>query len=161
MLEGFSSTLNGTADSIGSLISNMDNNLIAFLKRIPNNPDIAKFITTYDTCKAELIADKNKILNVASRIKSIFSSSKEAADAADDLGEQIKRLNFNAIPDNSQIDLKNTGQRANGDQIKIRAILEKPAVAGAQPERKVIERRSFKVQQIGLYSRVRTPALIS
>jgi len=161
LLEGFNNNLNSTADSIESLITTMDGKLMGVLKSLPSNPEIAVFITTFDSCKVELNADKDKILNIVHRLSSLFGHSKKAADSAGDLGDQIKRLSYDAIPTDSQFDLKGTGQRANGDQIRIRAILEEPAKAGAQPLRKTIEIKSFKVQQIGLYSRVRPLLLLA
>lgn len=161
LLEGFSSNLSSTSDSIESLVASMNNDLIDLLKGLPSNPEVSIFITTYDTCKAELLADKNKILNVIHRVSALFSQSKKAAESAGDLSDKVKRLSFSDIPSDSQIDLRNTGQRANGDDIKIRAILEQPASDGTPPVRKTIARMNFKVQQIGLYSRVKPLLLLA
>jgi len=161
LLQGFSSDLNSTADSIESLINTMDSRLIGVLKALPQNPIVADFIATYDTCKVELMSDRDKILNAVHRVSALLSNSKNAAESAGDLSDKVKRLSFDDIPESSQIDLRSTGQRANGDEINISAILEMPATSGGDLKRKVIERRSFKVQQIGLYSRVRPLLLLA
>ncbi len=159
LLERFSGQLLNTADSIEALVSTVDNKLIARLREIPSDPQVSAFITTFDSCKVRLQADKNQILTIAGRLSALFGHTKKAAQASTSLSEQVRRLSFDAIPNESYVDLRNTGARSNGDQMKIRAILEE--VTTGTPARKIIEQRIFTLQQIGMYSTLKPMMLLA
>lgn len=161
LLENFSSSLSLTVKNIADLIESMDGKLLALLKDLPANPEISAYIKTFEDCKANLEADRNKILNIINRLSTLFGSSNQAANSASGLSDKVRRLSFDAIPKESFIDLRNTGQRTNGDQINIRAVLEQPGAAGQPAVRKIIEQRVFKVQQIGMYSTIKPMLLLA
>jgi hypothetical protein len=162
LLEGFNSRLQGTVDSIKTLISSVDNNLIAMLKsEVPQDTQITAFITTFNSCKQSLLADRSKLLDITGRLSLLFGNSKRAAKASSGLSDQVRRLSFDAIPDESFIDLRNSGPRTNGDQLKIRAILEAASDDNTKPIRKTIDQRMFTLQQIGMYSILKPMMLLA
>lgn len=162
LLEGFNSRLQGTVDSIKTLISSVDNNLIAMLKsEVPQDTQITAFITTFNSCKQSLLADRSKLLDITGRLSLLFGNSKRAAKASSVLSDQVRRLSFDAIPDESFIDLRNSGPRTNGDQLKIRAILEAASDGNTKPIRKTIDQRMFTLQQIGMYSILKPMMLLA
>ena len=161
LLQRFSASLLGTADSIESLVLGIDDKLIKLLEEVPSDPKIQAFRTTYESCREKLQADKNKIMNIAGRLSTMFGNSKGAARAAAKLDEKVKRLSYDEIPEKVRVNLDNTGRRANGDVMIIRAILEAPGVGGAPPVSKIIDERNFKLQQIGMYSIIKPMLLLA
>lgn len=160
LLEGFSQQLNATVTDIEALISGIDDRLLNRLKTLPQTPEIQSLVATYTGCKKDLQKDREMILTITRRLKNLFASGSASAKFSLQLGDDLRRLSYDTVPEQSYIDLQSTGQRKNGDQMKIVATLEDSTATGTAA-RKVIDTRLFKLQQIGLYSVIKPMLLLA
>ncbi|PSR09733.1 MAG: hypothetical protein DA408_10010 [Bacteroidetes bacterium] len=159
LLEGFSGQLNSTATSIQTLVSNIDDRLLTRLQGLTEAPELQNFVSTYEGCKADLAHDRDVLLGVGMRLRTLFSSGQSSAKFSMELGEDIRRLSYDAVPAESYIDLQGTGNRANGDQMKVIATLEEGS--GDDAVRVNVDTRIFSLQQIGMYSVIKPMLLLA
>lgn len=159
MLTGLNANLNSTASAIDSLLKSMDEDVLKVLDQFKTSPTVQKYIGTYTDCKQKLLSDKNKLIEISKRFSNLIKSGDKASDAAIGIDEKVKRLNFDAIPAESKIDLTYSGNRQNGDEITITASLEKEVDGDVQT--KTLGETQFSLQQIGLYSVVKPLLLLA
>lgn len=157
LLIGFDKNLNETIDSIGSLLETMDDELLKILNEL-SDPVAKELEGSYQACKDKLEKDRDNLLEIVKTLKFLFKDARDLAKSAEIISEKINRLPINLIPQESFIDLTQTGERRNGDRIVVKAILERTDGDG-KIRRKIIEQIIFTVQQIGLHSVVK-PALV-
>jgi hypothetical protein len=117
-------------------------------------PSLNVFVDDYRNCKQKLI----NVREILAQIIFIVRNIKKASESTIELGEKVKRLPPDMIPDSSFFDLTETGERHDGDKIILRAVLEKE-VENGNKIRKTLEERFFLVYQVGLHSIVK-PSLI-
>ncbi len=71
------------------------------------------------------------------------------------VGDEVKTFTLDNLPDVGFINLKGTGNRANGDELVLEMVLRIPSEKEGLPEQKfVLEQRSFYMQLIGARSEV-------
>ncbi len=133
-------------------------NLKAFVKDNQNALAANQNFEDLTSCISTVKKNLENLQKVA-YLSSSFQSFNQTNESLDWLSDKLKRLNYDAVPRESFIDLRITGQRENGDQIKIEAFLEKKTQDRDDVIRKRIDWRIFKLQQIGLYS-VMKPLLL-
>ncbi len=68
--------------------------------------------------------------------------------------ENVNRFFIEDIPESTELDLRYTGQRFAGDEIYLKATLEKKTETDQKPESVEIEHRTFTMFQIGLHSQL-------
>ena len=159
VLENFSGELNNTAQNIDGFLQVMDNRLMMSFSTLRADTNVVRLENVYDNCRAQLDHDRRAILGVVQKLGGLFKSAHKSSNTADRLGPKIKRLNYDAVPKESWVDLRNTGRRKNGDEVRITASLEQ--IVGNDTLRTTIQRTSFKVQQIGVYSVVKPMLLLA
>ncbi len=68
--------------------------------------------------------------------------------------DKVKFMLMEDIPDDTEIDLRNTGQRSAGDEIHFKATIENKSEENQTPINIELERRSCTMFQIGLHSQL-------
>ena len=145
--------VDGTINELNSIFNALDTATVKGLGQL-NMPSLNIFVDNYQNCKQNLI-DVREIL---AKIIFIVQHIKKASESAMELGDKVKQLPPDMIPDSSFFDLTRTGERHNGDKIILRAVIEKEVENGKKIG-KILEERFFIVYQIGLHSIVK-PSLI-
>lgn len=153
LLIKFNDDLASTTKRINSLVTDLDKGLKEILDSVPGAPAVVKLNDLFNGCKVKLIAD----IDLLSSFTKVLKGAQQTVDIAGDISDKVKRLGYNAIPDESYIDLTLTGFRENGDKVIIKAIVAQEI--NGEEVTKVIDQRRFIVQQIGGYSIVK-PVLI-
>ncbi len=161
LLDEVSRKIARSADSIQLLLSMLEQDIIGILDvRTAAEPMIKSAMSTFTDCKEKLQQDLDNLHKIRRNILNTFSAARATAQAGHIIGDKVRRLPVDLIPEESIIDLRQTGMRTNGDQISIRAtlILEEN---GQETGRKRLEEVLFNLQQVGLYSIVKPMLLLA
>jgi len=129
---------------IGSLLPKMvvNSNLTSKVQ-----PLIAQFNTCYTTLKGDV--DQLKI-----GIELLFNKQ-ENYIANKTIGDEVIAFSLDNLPQAGFVNLKGTGQRANGDQLLLEVILRIPSKEKGIPEQHItLEEREFDMHLIGVRSEV-------
>ncbi len=161
MLDDISRKIARSADSIQLLLSLMEQDLLSALDvKAAAEPVVQNTLRTFADCKDNLQQDLDNLYKIRRNLLNAFAGARTAAQAGHIIGDKVRRLPVDLIPDESVIDLRQTGMRTNGDQVSIRAtlILEEN---GREIGKKRLEEVMFNLQQVGLYSIVKPMLLLA
>ena len=110
-------------------------------------PLIAQFNSCYTTLKSD-------IEQVKIGIELLFNKQ-ENYIANKTIGDEVIAFSVDNLPQSGFVNLKGTGQRANGDQLVLEVILRIPSQEKGVPEQHItLEEREFDMQLIGARSEV-------
>ena len=133
-------------DKIDSLASKLP------LEITGSNQSIVKFISEISTCKTLLKADidnANRILEITERF---LRPSQIVANTGLDLSKDVFSYGIQDLPQFGYINLKNTGKRANLDQLEIQLTIRTPEDSIRRKPGVIIEKHILTLQQISVYS---------
>ncbi len=158
LLETFNRNLGTTIDSLGVLLQLLDEDLLQSLDLGPaTEPIVQRAISSLVACRDNLAQDLSNLRKIRHTFTHMIGGARMAAQSAEIIGNEVRRLPIDLVPAESFIDLRYAGPRANGDQVVIKAILERED--GGKKQQKPMDQRLFTLQQIGLYSIVK-PMLV-
>lgn len=161
LLDDVSRKIARSADSIQLLLSMLEQDIAGILDvRAAADPVVKSAMATFTDCKEKLQQDLDNLHKIRRNLLNAFGGARAAAQAGHIVGDKVRRLPVDLIPEESTIDLRQTGMRANGDQVSIRAtlILEEN---GRETGKKRLEEIMFNLQQVGLYSIVKPMLLLA
>ncbi|NUN99009.1 MAG: hypothetical protein HUU01_00180 [Saprospiraceae bacterium] len=139
----------------------------------PGAADLDNLVGAYDNYVTSVNQDIAEIKGLFSTIRSILDPFKKAYLANEDFSDQVRRLTAGSIPASGLIELKYIGERKAGDEILIKAVLERGKKEGNRNfEQKVLLRRYVTMSRIAVhvkmsgsvilanpYNRASTPAI--
>lgn len=161
LLDDVSRKIARSADSIQLLLNMLEQDIAGILDvRAAADPVVKSAMATFTDCKEKLQQDLDNLHKIRRNLLNAFGGARAAAQAGHIVGDKVRRLPVDLIPEESTIDLRQTGMRANGDQVSIRAtlILEEN---GRETGKKRLEEIMFNLQQVGLYSIVKPMLLLA
>lgn len=113
--------------------------------------EIQPLIDLFNTCFTDLKADFEKIKNGIT----LLLNKQENYLANKVIGDEVIAFSLDNLPDKGFVNLKGTGQRANGDALLLEMILRIPSKTKGVPEQFItLEQREFVMQLIGARSEV-------
>ncbi|MEI6408362.1 MAG: hypothetical protein WCR52_03170 [Bacteroidota bacterium] len=134
------------------------------LDNLPNvakaTPQVQQILALKDSCYARFMRDFNQVNSIYEALKSAFGGGDAEARFNNAISDQVKRLSFNDIPQETTIDLTQTGNRKNGDQLILQAFLQMNN-AGADLKPQQIFRQEITLQQIAMYSEVKVNMILA
>lgn len=101
-----------------------------------------------EKCKASLDTDFKEIQYW------LGLSVPEQSKINSELTEKVKSFLLEDIPESTEVDLRNTGQRSAGDEIHLKAFIEQKADKDEKSVPRELEHRSFTMFQIGLHTQL-------
>ncbi len=117
-----------------------------------SNQEILNLMTKISTCKTLLLEDSEKVEKIISITSDILEPFKNTAIIGNEIGNEVYKFSINELPDIGYIDFKYTGKRNNKDNLIIRVSIESDGDVISQKNAVVIEKHSFTLQQINIYS---------
>jgi len=173
-------TINSTVSSIKSLDNNTPQNnvlenfnsstqkLLVQINALPEEIKIlfetlpANFTTTnssildlkskLETCNTTLKTDFKKIEDALKFSVGIFAPFKETAGVGGTVGKEVLSFGIEDLPKLGYIDLKTTGKRENGAQLKIKIIVKTEKDSLLKTPGTVIEQQNITLQQINIHT---------
>ncbi len=151
-----------TPFTIGNLVNSLIQDLEAIkldigdlLPKMALNSNITAqvqpLIAEFNTCYATL---KDAIGQLKVGIELLFNKQ-ENYIASKTIGDEVIAFSLDNLPETGFVNLKGTGQRANGDQLLLEVILRIPSKEKGVPEQHItLEQREFDMQLIGVRSEV-------
>jgi hypothetical protein len=134
------------------------------LDNLPNvakaTPQVQQILALKDSCYARFKRDFDHVNSIYEALKSAFGGGNAEARFNDAISDQVKRLSFNDIPQETTIDLTQTGNRKNGDQLILQAALQMNN-AGTDMKPQSIFRQEITLQQIAMYSEVKVNMILA
>jgi len=117
--------------------------------------DLEDFLNEADTCKTDLDSLINDTATWGLEAYGYYFPRVygDAMKMALEFGEEVKRFLLDDIPESTELDLRNTGARQNGDEILLRCALEDHVTSSDEaPESVELERRRLVMYQVGWHS---------
>jgi hypothetical protein len=118
----------------------------------PGAPDLDIVVNAYDSYASSINQDISGIKSLFSDIRSILDPFRKAYLANEDFSDQVLRFTAGSIPPIGLIELKYIGERKAGDEILIKAVLERGKKEGNRNfEQKVLLRRYVTMSRIAVH----------
>lgn len=118
----------------------------------PGAPDLDEVVNAYDSYAASVNQDISGIKSLFSDIRSILDPFRKAYLANEEFSDQVLRFTAGSIPPTGLIELKYIGERKAGDEILIKAVLERGKKEGNRNfEQKVLLRRYVTMARVAVH----------
>ncbi|MFM9949477.1 MAG: hypothetical protein ACKV1O_16185 [Saprospiraceae bacterium] len=118
----------------------------------PGAPDLNDVVSAYDSYAASINQDISGIKTLFSDIRSILDPFRKAYLDNEDFSDQVMRFTAGSIPPTGLIELKYIGERKAGDEILIKAVLERGKKEGNRNfEQKTLLRRYVTMSRIAVH----------
>lgn len=118
----------------------------------PGVPDLDVVVNAYDSYASSINQDISGIKSLFSDIRSILDPFRKAYLANEDFSDQVLRFTAGSIPPTGLIELKYIGERKAGDEILIKAVLERGKKEGNRNfEQKVLLRRYVTMSRVAVH----------
>lgn len=137
----------GLLTSIENVVDAPD---ISFLNKTEEESAISAGLTTvkdsFIVYKDAVKADVAELKGFINNVSSILNVFKKPYLESEKFSEKVKRFTAGNIPETGYIELRYIGERKAGDEILIKAVLQKGK--GADPEEESIYRRYVKIERV-------------
>ncbi|NJK84087.1 MAG: hypothetical protein HC912_10095 [Saprospiraceae bacterium] len=161
-------TLNSTLNELESLLNfaykkfvedvtlyQQNPNIRAFTGNIPGLVELQRVDTAYNNYVTNTSEVLNGIRTVLGEVERFITPFKKAYVENEELTEAIRRFTVGEIPESGFIELKYIGERRIGDEILIKAVLERgKSRANRNFEQKEIFRRYVSISRIAAHFRM-------
>jgi len=118
----------------------------------PGAEDLDHVVSAYDTYVAAVQSDIDSIKSLFSFVRGILEPFRKSYLANEDFSDQILRFTAGSIPPVGLIELKYIGERKAGDEILIKAVLERGKKGGNRNfEQKPLLRRYVTMSRIAVH----------
>lgn len=113
---------------------------------------ISRIRGDYQQVRSSVDQDISKVKKFLADVKNLLNPFRKAYLASEEIGEEVRRFTADNIPDVGYIDLRYIGERKAGDEILIKAVLEKGKRREAKDyEERMLYRRFISIARVAAH----------